>query len=201
MCTGSKYPTEYVHRLQRAVQRNLDIPHRFRCITEHAIEGVDTVAPPTDLPGWWGKIGLFKPGFTASQNLWLDLDVVIVGSLTPLVKRYHSRVLAAPWNWAASGHGGIQSSVMLWKAEHPNGIYDSFMQRPDEIMARLHGDQEYLTELRDGGLPVTEIKSELVRSYKYHCKQGVPEGAAVVCFHGKPDPHEVQDAWVKECWA
>ena len=202
MCTGSKYAPVYVTRLQAAVTRNLELEHRFVCITEHRIKGVETMAPPTDLPGWWGKIGLFKPGALAGECLWLDLDVVITGALDKLVQAYANCVLATPWNWAQSGHGGCQSSVMRWNAGLENGIYSTFMQDPQGNMRRLWGDQEFITERREAGLPVTRIHEDLVVSYKYHCQEGrPPANARVVVFHGKPDPHEVNDTWVRQCWA
>lgn len=30
-----------------------------------------------------------------------------------------------------------------------------------------------------------------VRSYKVHCRNGVPRGTDVVCFHGKPRPWDI----------
>ena len=85
MSTGGKYDDYYPQRLQREVGKHLDHEHRFICIADHPIDGVMTVPPPADYPGWWGKVGLFKPGFTYGLNLWLDLDVVITGSLDELV--------------------------------------------------------------------------------------------------------------------
>jgi hypothetical protein len=66
---------------------------------------------------------------------------------------------------------------------------------------KLWGDQEFITLLRD----TQQIQMEYfhpahVVSYKYHCRQGLPDDARVVCFHGKPDPHEISDEWVKRCW-
>jgi len=39
-----------------------------------------------------------------------------------------------------------------------------------------------------------------VLSYKLDCKEGLPDGASIVRFHGRPRPHEVNDDWVKEHW-
>jgi hypothetical protein len=206
MCTGDKYSTEYVHRLQRDVGICLTLPHRFACITEHDIPGVDCVKPPTDFPGWFGKIGLFKPGFCADSNLWLDLDVVLTGELNNMVLEYAGCYFSAPKNWAQSGWGGVQSSVMLWqggKGCHAETIYRNFDPArinwpPISAPGVLYGDQELCTELRDAGrLSVTHIEPELIRSYKYHCRQGLPQGCKVVVFHGKPDPHEVSEDWFK----
>jgi hypothetical protein len=47
---------------------------------------------------------------------------------------------------------------------------------------------------------VEYFDSEHVVSYKYHCRTTgkLPDNARVVSFHGKPDPSEVSDAWVKK---
>lgn len=198
MCTGDKYPAEYVTRMQREVRNNLSLPHRFICITEHEIPGVLTMKPPTDFPGWFGKIGLFKPGVGTAQNLWLDIDCVITGSLDVFIERYGHMPFAALTNWAQSGHGGVQSSLMVWtdnKMVHK--IYELFDCRRDT--ARLHGDQCFITELRDAKeIRVTPIDPALTASYKYHVRgKGVPPGCRVVIFHGKPDPDEVDEPWFR----
>ena len=203
LCWGDKYDPYYVQRLKREVAKNLTIPHRFVCITEQDIEGVATVPPINDLPGWWGKVNVFVMG--TEQNLFLDLDVVITGNLDALVDEYADCYFAAAKNWAASGHGGVQSSVMLWQGGtgcHAETIYRNF----DPAIAHwppinrppiLWGDQEHATVLRDmGRLSVTAIDPALIQSYKYHCRNGLPDGCKVVVFHGKPDPHEVSESWL-----
>jgi uncharacterized Rossmann fold enzyme len=37
-------------------------------------------------------------------------------------------------------------------------------------------------------------------SYKTHCNPYPPSGTSVVCFHGLPRPHEVEQKWVKDVW-
>ena len=38
-------------------------------------------------------------------------------------------------------------------------------------------------------------------SYKKHVRGGpLPEGARLVSFHGRPDPEDVDDDFVKKCW-
>ena len=203
MCTGDKYDPEYARVLKRMVTRHLSIKHRFVCISDKHIDGVDTIDPPTPYPGWWGKIGLFK--FTG-QSLWLDLDVVLTGNIDGFVGT--DKTLRICRNWAQSGHGGCQSSVMYW--EDAEWILDSFEYDiyacwpPSNIRPKLWGDQEYLTMLRDeDSLDVDYFDETQVASYKYHCLprllfDGPPRNTRVVVFHGKPDPHEVSDPWVIE---
>jgi len=207
VCVGDGYKHDYVHILRNMVRRNLSIEHRFVCISDRHIDGIDTIGPPTNLQGWWQKLSLFKAGVAGETNLYLDLDVVVTGSLDELVARYSDKPLATPWNWARSGHGGCQSSVMLWGGKDAYTIYDEF---PHEIAhwppinkpPILWGDQEFITTRRHNGFPVTQIDADLVKSYKYHAKPmgRVPDNCRVVVFHGKPDPHECSEQWIKDAW-
>jgi len=187
MCTGSAYAPYYVERLEKTVAENLTIPHQFICITE------------TEWPGWWGKLSLFKPGAATERNLWLDLDVVITGSLDELVARYSGCELACPANWAQSGHGGCQSSVMLWngKLTAPYELFDPKDARwPPVNDGGLWGDQEFITRLKDTAqVNVTHTDETLIRSYKYHCRDRLPENCRIVVFHGSPKPSEVRESW------
>jgi hypothetical protein len=204
---GDKYPDYYVQRLKRETEKYLTIRHKFVCITGRDIEGVECVAPPTDWPGWWGKIGLFKPGFCDEYNLWLDLDIVLTSNLDNMFLRYSGSHIACAKNWAASGHGGCQSSVMIWKGGkgcQAETIYRLFNPKdahwpPRNEPGYLWGDQEWITHLRDTGhLAVTHFDPELIQSYKYHCRgNGLPAGCAAVVFHGDPKPAEVNESWFR----
>lgn len=200
LCWGDKYDDYAVQRLRREVAAKLSFPHRFRCVTDRQIEGVECVPPVVKWPGWWGKIQLFKPGFVEPQsvNIWLDLDIIVTGQLDYLAA--YSPPLAAPSNWAQSGNGGIQSSVMVWT---PTGataeIFSEFDPKwavwpPSNANGALWGDQEWITKRRDEGkLAVTPIP--YVYSYKYHCRNGLPDDARIVVFHGDPKPSQVRESW------
>lgn len=182
---GTKYHAAYVYALRDAVEHYLTIPHSFRCITCRELAGIDCVMPGVDYAGWWQKIDLWnKPG----PSLYFDLDTVIVDSLDYL-EDYARFEIAAPANWSQSGHGGIQSSVLAWSGTWREPV-ERFEYARDS--ARLWGDQEYLTELRGNDF----VRIPGVYSYKYHCRRELPADAAVVVFHGKPDPHEVQTEWL-----
>ncbi|RMG71926.1 MAG: hypothetical protein D6711_14205 [Chloroflexi bacterium] len=186
---GDKYPPAYVYALKEAVEKNLKTPHEFVCITTQVLPGIDTVNPWVSWPGWWQKLGLFCPQITSGPSLYFDLDTVITGPLDYLVK-YTKHDLAAPANWAQSGHGGIQSSVLAWSGKW-HEPYERFDFQKDS--ARLWGDQEFLIELRGDNF----VKLPGVYSYKYHARgKGVPDDCSVLCFHGKPDPHEVEEKWL-----
>jgi len=203
LCWGDKYDDYSVQRLQREVGRYLDVPHQFKCITDRQIEGVECVPPINDLPGWWGKTNLFSWDVMAEQNFYLDLDVVITSNLDEMVMEYSRATCAMPNNWAASGHGGCQSSVMLWTKNHNvRQIHDLF----DPAIAHwppinqppiLWGDQEWVTKLRDADKVQVRPITEGIYSYKYHVRgQALPDAAKIIVFHGSPKPSDVPgESW------
>lgn len=202
VCVGTKYSDDYVYRLKAMVERNLSRPFNFMCLTDRAIPDVNCYLTPVDWPGWWQKLYLFKAANNVGGlHLYLDLDVVVVGSLDELI----SDQLTMPKNWAQSGHGGCQSSVMAWGRDYSNitAFFD-----PNQIGAPINGnfgsygpkslwgDQEFITDLM--GEPGAGVVRPMggIYSYKYHCRAGLPQGAKVVCFHGLPKPDQVSDKWV-----
>lgn len=201
LCWGDKYSDYHVQRLQRTVKENLTVEHEFVCITDRAIEGVICIPPAVDWPGWWGKLAVFFDD-AYETNLFLDLDVVITGSLDPIVESLGSHDLAMPLNWAASGHGGCQSSVMVWRPCWTNRqIFNSFKREwahwpPINKPGVFWGDQEFITHLRDHHrILVHPIPEQYIKSYKYHCQNGLPDDCRVVVFHGDPKPESVRTPW------
>lgn len=204
VCVGDKYRDEDVYILREMVRRHLSSPHDFYCLSDRQIGDINCFIPDEKWPGWWSKLLLFR--YAGGQILYLDLDVVIVGELEPLL----SERLSMPANWAQSGHGGCQSSVMSWNSHHENlgWIADRF--DPSKLTdpengnygwykkdgKKLWGDQEFVTDLvGDPGEYVA--KMEGVVSYKYHCTKSLPD-CSVVCFHGNPKPSQVSVQWVRE---
>ena len=198
-----KYDEYSVQRLQRTVAENLSIPHEFICISKEHVHNVATFPPPVDWPGWWQKIGLFQPGVATPLNLYLDLDVVITGDLTEMVEAHRESGLAMPLNWAQSGHGGCQSSVMIWKqSRNTLPIWKEFdtawIHWPPTPPWRFYGDQEVITYFRDTGkITVDPINAAWIKSYKYHCRDGLPLDTRVCVFHGDPKPEQVKASWFR----
>jgi hypothetical protein len=190
VCVGTKYRPGYVYALKDAVEKHLRAPHVFRCITQLRLPGIETVRPVLPYPGWWSKINLFA--LATGPSLYFDLDVVITGGLDYLIE-FTEHEFAAPPNWAQSGHGGIQSSVMAWRGNWTAPVEYIEPQWP-EVTKRLWGDQELLWEmLGDSWVRIPRG----IYSYKYHCLRGKPpEDMAVCVFHGEPKPADVRDEWL-----
>jgi len=185
---GDKYDKGYVYALKEQVENNLSIEHDFKCITTAKLPGIQTVLPYVPYHGWWSKLNLFCPRIATGPSLYFDLDVLITGNLDYLAD--FTDTFSAPSNWAQSGHGGIQSSVMAWPGNWTEP-YEKIKDQWPQVSERLWGDQEFLWEI----LGDNWQKIPGVGSYKYHVKPkgAIPEDMCVCVFHGKPDPHEVND--------
>lgn len=187
-CWGDRYPPVYLDRLIRAVERNLTLPHRLRIMGDE----------PSRFTGWWRKLELFARD-EQGTNLWIDVDSVIVAPLDGMVKAHEADRIAMPKNWAQSGHDSCQSSVIIWRGGTCQDLHDDIRASDRD---RLWGDQEWITEKygRPGDGIVTPIEHPQVVSYKYHCRDGFPEGACIVTFHGEPKPADAGDEWVCKHW-
>jgi len=196
---GDKYTDRDVQILASMAKKHIKTPYQFKCLADKPVEGIETVISKHNWPGWWMKLELFEHA-TEGQHLYLDLDVVIVGSLDSLL----SSQLSMPKNWAQSGHGGCQSSVMAWGRSYsfiPGNFHPEEIGPPQNgncgYYKGLWGDQEFITELC--GNPGEHVIAPMdgIYSYKYHCKATPPNDAKVICFHGNPKPDNVNKTWVK----
>lgn len=229
--TGGKYPADYVRRLRSMVRRHLGSAHDFYCLTdseEPLGEGVAAVPlPGTDLGGCWNKLWLFSRGLVAEGTtmLYLDLDVVIVGSLDGLLAMSAAADFLGQPDWNRPLFPQFNSSVMRLRAGAQHGVLERFLHqiesgrlhRKDEWdrttgsrekvvywrgWRRFGGDQEWISAHLDPRLPIKKraFAPGTIVSYKRHARGGAPAGASVVVFHGSPKPHEVNDVYVRENW-
>jgi hypothetical protein len=202
---GTRYSEVWARRLQSMVARHLSIPHRFVCLTDESVPGIDCVKLETALTGWWTKLELFKPGRFVGDVLYLDLDVVVTQSIDEIVSsaradqhklwmrddfsyslRNPRRDLDIDTRRLLGGPGVCNSSVMAWHSDNMRAIWDEF---DPAVMKVLHGDQNYISRLlwpdRIGFLP-----DALVGSYKYGQLRHEPM-APVMVFHGSPKMDEL----------
>jgi hypothetical protein len=198
---GNKYSAEYVNKLAAMVKRNLSIPYRFVCLTEDTkgiAPGIETLPLPDmeidGLTGWWHKISMFRPTVhdLEGQTLFLDLDVVITGSLDCFFDLPGDFCIIK--DWAYKSRRMWNSSVFRLEIGKQTNVYEEFIRKgPDNVMKKLHGDQNFITEVITDA---TVWPADWCQSYKYHCcvprdtTPHLPDGAKILIFHGKPDHHE-----------
>jgi hypothetical protein len=211
--SGGIYDLKWVDRLRNAVARHLSIPHYFDCLSDVPVP-VNRIPLKHNWPGWWSKIELYRPGLIKGPTIYFDLDVIITGSLDAIASAPYEFAmlsnLSRPLKTDTFGARMVGSSVIWFKERAPAGIYEKFAANPDGWI-KTHrerkdgpylGDQAFVWDALGRKIDcLQDHLPGLFVSYKKHCRDGLPKGAAVVNFHGKPKQHEVADEWVRQAWA
>lgn len=212
---GRKYGPAYVNILRRMVARSLSRPHRFVCFTEQT-DGLDPEVEVLPLPDCrvparpeieaWRKISLFTPQLGLSgPTLFLDLDVVITGSLDPFFE-YEPGRFCIIHNWTHPDRRVGNSSVFRFEAGAYPAVFEDYNRDPDKIAAENRNEQIYVTARIDAQDGAVWWPETWCRSFKKHClPKGVlkllvpariPPDARIIVFHGDPNPPEAASRWV-----
>jgi hypothetical protein len=125
---------------------------------------------------------------------YFDLDTMIVGDITDIV--------TAPQEFAMLrdfyGKHRVNSGVMIWNADRDwSHLYEPFhlgrIAEYSETMEKW-GDQGWISErLLDDPPRLQDQFPGRIESYKVAMKTHgkIPRDTAIVCFHGKPRPHQI----------
>jgi len=197
---GRDFREAYVLRLKNMIARHLQIEHDFVCLTDSTIllESIVSIPLLHKWRGWWSKIELFRPDlFVDKTVLYFDLDVVIVNDITPLALYKHSFSMLRPFN-PKRRYGNWASGIMAWKGDY-SIVYNEFRrQAPGKVMNVEHGDQTFISRTIGVTPEFIQDIQPGVYSYKRDCSQRLPADTSIICFHGKPRPHEVKG--MKKYW-
>ena len=201
------------------------MPHRFVCFTDNPTDislGVEIRPLPKDpkYQGWWWKPYVFKQGHFADgdTNLFIDLDMVIVGSIDKLVEYLPNEFLGLEDVGRVFGRGTpkLGSAVLRWPANEYSTIWTSLEKDPS-IMQRFRGDQDLIWHLHQPNIKF--YPPDWIRSYKWEVRSRselvrlttgwvfrdvrsptIHPETAILAFHGTPNPHEVQDPIIVDNW-
>lgn len=211
--TGNKYGLHYVERLQRMVRRHLPIEHEFVVLTDNDLDQarqdgrLANDVQGYELPGWWAKMTLFVGAWRRETRvIYLDLDTVIVGDLTPLAQVEADFALCANFARAA----GITtwpcrygSCVMVLGEGLNDGIWQTFEKKRSSFMEKRYGDQMAIERIRpDATLLQDVLPSGFFLGYRdlpNHADEP-PAGCSVVVFAGKQKPDNCDVAWARDAW-
>lgn len=199
---GGGFSDEYVHRLRAGTQEFCRREHRFVCLTTQKLKGIECVPLVNHWQGWWNKIELFRRGLFDGPVAYFDLDTIFVDDITDMVVTPFEFVCGTNWK----GHGSeINSATMMWDGRVDfSYIYDAYHPGLNERYEqdwRRWGDQGFIQDhLRVPFTSLNELFPGRVVSYKWHVKSSgqVPPAASIVCFHGKPRPHQIN--WALPNW-
>lgn len=210
MAGGFRYTADHVRRLQSMLRRYAG-EHRFVCITDTPIDGVECLPLWPDLAelgGCYRRLKLFDPAMEllGRRFMVVDLDVVITGDIRPLLAREEPIVLnkyrgSSPTDPDQHYNGGLLlmdagARPEVWRdfdpVESPRLIADSkkLCIGTDQAWIRLRLSKGEARFTEDDGV--------------YECRQvqhGLPPNARMVLFAGQRDPSTMQEvAWVRQNW-
>lgn len=192
---GTKYGPDYVNRLAAMVRRNSTRNLRIVCFTDDARGLAGDVEaqplPAVGLTGWWNKVALFRETLSgvSGRVLYLDLDVVITGSLDPLLDHPGDPVVMdndyVP---------GFNSSVMLFTVGARAEIWTGFSP---ETTKHIQGDQDWVAL----AAPDAELWPDgWCVPFRLRAAIAPPPETKVVVFSGRPNPDEYPAEWVRALW-
>ena len=230
---GDKFSAEYVNRLYAMVSSNLSSPFRFVCFTENSAGIRDEVEiqdlPELDLPAGapergWRKLTVFKKDFggLSGTTLFLDLDVVIVGSLDDFFSHSGDFLIAHDKKNPNKPEGN--SSIFRFEIGQYPQILQYFEQNSALVKSQVRHEQAYLSREMHKLGKLEYWPDEWVPSFKYRCcpswlkswlqAPSIPAGAKVILFHGLPNPPEAikgisgkwyrhikPSPWIKDYWS
>lgn len=204
--SGGDYSPDYVTNLYHGVSMNCSFPFRFVCLTDMK-PACETLPINPGLRGWWAKMEVFK---LEPPVLYFDLDTVITGNLDS----FYSLDSDFYMLHAFAGNKGA-SGVMFMNTDM-SWLYDEFMEelsegeyiyKHDALRLRLpsgmyRGDQDYIFKKTYDVMTVHYLQSYIsgIYSFKHHCDPILRSDARVVCFHGKPRPHQTSVKWMEDYW-
>jgi hypothetical protein len=208
---GTAYGADYANTLYSMVSRNTTRPLRFICFTDDLRdlrEDIEALPlPPIDLPPshqWkaWRKISLWQSDLAGLSGdvLFLDLDVVVTGSIDPFFDFRPEQTYCVIENWTQMGEGiGNTSVFRLRVGAHPE-VYDTLMAGPEAVFATHRNSQTFASRTISGMVYwppgwCISFKHTLIPRWplNFFRVPPLPSDARVVCFTGMPNPHHARD--------
>ena len=197
---GKKYGANYVNRLASMVRRWSSVDVDFFCFTDDPSElddGIRTLPLPgtnilgQNIKGWWHKLSMFREEIKelGSHILYFDVDIVITGSIDPLL--FYDSDFALAQNCYVPI---FSSSVMRFKNGSKPEIWSDF----SEINAEKYGGDEIWIASK---VPEADVfPEEWCKIYRLHAAQKIPRGAKIISFGGEPNPEDYPASWIKDYW-
>lgn len=192
-----EYSAAQVLWLKKQVETHLKLPHKFICMTDIDIPGVETRKLLDEFPGWWSKMELFRE---FDSCFYIDLDTVIVGDISNIVSYNHDFTVLTNLSNPASGR--IGSGVMAWNKDLSH-LYTKFKQNSikyikEFVVSDKWGDQGFIESNMKIPHRFQNMFPNSILSYTFGLpnKDIIPEKCRIVCFHGAPKPWETTHKWV-----
>lgn len=203
-------PSKYVNNLYQGIKRFATEPFEFICFTNQPLQldkeiEIRPFIAPSSL-GVLPRLYMFSEdsGLFGRQVLALDIDIIIVGSLTDIMS-YRGPFCARSKFKPGMQHlldgdvisfqAGSMNAERLWINFIKNRAWAENMTRGRERFWYRHaiGDKAERWDI---------YAPKQIVSYKRHVLplRGIPKGARIISCHGIPRPHEINTTWRRKFW-
>jgi hypothetical protein len=199
---GETYDHRYVNATANNIRNMVNYKHEIVCITDDAygIDSVDRIIEMKhDWPKWWGKVEMFRSDITQNKHcLFLDLDTVCLSNIDFLCK-------LPPGFYGLEDfylNHTFQTGILKWEVNDKTvEIYNKFTET--DVSKYMHkGDHTWIGEHGPPKQFLQNVCPGKIASYKKHMNLITKNhvSPAVICFHGNPRPHAVQDKFITDFW-
>ena len=220
ICTkwGTRYPATYVNCLWSMIQRHTARETRLVCYTDNPA-GIDRAVTTFPMPELrlpqrvanlpWRKIALWKADLegVSGNVLFLDLDLVITGSIDEFFDFAPASTFCVIENWTQAGSRIGNTSVYRFRVGAHPALYQKMQEKPEAVLQTFPNSQTYISRT------ISEMtfwppswcvsfKHTLLPPWPLNFVQAtpLPPTAKIVCFTGKPDPDEARDGHWTAPW-
>lgn len=220
---GERYSSDYVNCLWSMISRNTKRKTRLVCYTDDTRGVSPDVAcypiPSISLPERvknkpWRKIGLWQPSLpgVSGDVLFVDLDVVITGSIDEFFDYAPEKTFCVIDNWTQPGAKIGNTSVYRFRVGSHPYLFHDLEKDPERILGTFPNSQTYISRtIREmhywPEAWCVSFKHSLLPRWplNFFVSAPLPPGTKVVCFTGKPDPDEARDGrwpakWYKKIY-
>lgn len=200
--SGGQYDARHVIWLRDQFAAMCKAPHRFVCLSDIVIDGIEMIPlalSNNQSPGWWGQLEYFRPGiFPAGASvLCCDLDTVLYREFTP--HRCPADTIAMSReinNWSKSSWAIWNAGLMYFNGDF-SGVWSTYdidiNYRFSDPQYHCPGSQEYIVAclLSQGDYPVDIVRHFCYSFYEGDCRN-FPSETQIACFPMTPKPWDIQ---------
>ena len=136
--TGGEYNEKHVLAIKSQIEKYVNAPFEFLCLSDIKSKNFKTVKLESDLTGWFTKLELFK---ITGPCLYVDLDTIFCSNIDRLINDLSSQQTSDIITMNDPYHmGNLNSSMMFWR-DDVSSIYSTFISDTKYI------DQNYIMKL------------------------------------------------------
>lgn len=201
--TGDAYSEDYVIKLRNMVARYTTRPYHFVCYSDRPTTACDInhIIKNPDF-SWWDKLQIFNPEHRKpGQNVYIDLDTVIIDSISPLLDwrgyfaicQNFTRLAGNPRYPCKYGSCVMSFNAALahkiWhQSRHVN--FNDYRYGDQQLIEHIEPSCKYLQAIMPPGFFIGRRDFENVR----------PSTGSMMIFAGKHKPHNTTIKWLADAW-